>query len=607
MSLSLKKLDVIKVVDPRCTSSYKSDYIYLEGAANVTQKSYTTTSVSTSSLQFTAQPPNRGIYVGRRPYIQTGMRLTFQGVSTAIGQTLINPNRDAPRAYPFSSGVDVMNCTLNNFSVSVNEADILHALLRYNVNNNLKNRLYSTAPSYPDQSQLYSSLVGSVRSPLSGYGDSNDEDVQGRGGYSKYNIVSNPVSVAIGQTLTAVVDLVTTEEFFLLSPLYWGKKETHSFINLQTFDLNVTMLGNAANRMWSRDETSIALTSLTFQFASLLTGGPAFSFPESSPVLMFEYYQPKESTLLPLNDMVSVYPYFDIQRFPTDISGVPAFPTFAVYSSNNIQLSSIPNRIYIFARRQNNDLYSSCTNTDTFAPINNINIQLNARSGLMASASQVQLYEMSVKNGCSLSYTQWTGGPVYTPGTFASRYGTVGSIVCIDPAVDLGLGSLESDGKNMQTTFQVNVSLSSLIPGLTNYTLYVVVVNEGVFSIHKTQCTAQIGVLTSQDILEAKQQPGINYESIKSISGGDFLQGLKSFWTNTLSPLLQKSRIASNLANLIPIAGPAISRSIRNLGYGDGEGEGVLYDDDGQGGVLVGGVPVGGRQMRGKMRKRIQM
>jgi hypothetical protein len=603
MSLSLKKLDVIKVVDPRCTSSYKSDYIYLQGAANVSQKSYTTSSVSTSSLQFTAQPPNRSIYVTSRPLIQTGTRLFFSGVSTAIGQTLINPNRDAPRAYPFSSGVDVMNVTLNNFSVSVNLADILHPFLRYNVTNKLKNHLYSTAPSYPDQSQLYSSLVGSVRSPLAGYGDSTDENVQGRGGYCRYAIVTNPVSTSIGQTLNAIVDLVTTEEFFFLSPLNWKKHESHSFINLVTFDANITMLGNAANRMWSRDETSLPLTSLTFQFAQLLTGGPAFSFPETSPVIMFEYYQPKESTMLPLDNM-AVYPYFDIQRFPTDITGVPQWPASSTFSSNNIQLSSYPKRIYIYARQPNNILYSSCTNTDTFATISNINIQLNARSGLMASSSQAQLYEMSCRNGCSLSYTQWTGGPVYTPGTFASTYGSVGSILALDPALDLGLSSIESDGKNSQVTFQVNVTLSSQLPGINAYTLYVAVVNEGVFCIHNTQATAQIGVLTSEDILNAKMQPGINLETIKSISGGDFLSGLKQFWGNIVRPILQNSRLASNLASAVPIIGNPLSQSIRNLGYGDG----VLYSDDGSGGVLVGGAPVGGRMMReSNMRRRIMM
>ena len=100
MSLSLKKLDVIKVVDPRTTSDYKSAYIYLEGAGNVSQKSYTTSSVSASSVQITAQPPNKSIYVDRKVYLQAGMRLTFTAVSTAIGQAIINPNRDAPVVGP---------------------------------------------------------------------------------------------------------------------------------------------------------------------------------------------------------------------------------------------------------------------------------------------------------------------------------------------------------------------------------------------------------------------------------------------------------------------------------------------------------------------------
>ncbi len=88
---------------------------------------------------------------------------------------------------------------------------------------------------------------------------------------------------------------------------------------------------------------------------------------------------------------------------------------------------------------------------------------------------------------------------------------------------------------------------------------------------------------------------------------------IKDFFLEKILPLIKESKIASNLASLIPVVGGPISKSIRNLGYGDGvlldEGCGYGYGD----GVMVGGdgVNVGGRMMRGKrkgaMRKRIAM
>lgn len=607
MSLNVRKLDVTKAMDPRVTAPGASaPYVYIEGAANVTQKSYTTTSVSASSLQFSsANPPNKKIFVDRKIYVRTGIRLSMSCVSTASGQSCITPGRDALRCYPFSSSVDVMQATLNNYSISVNTADIIHPLVdRYNVDNRLKNGMYSTAPSYPDQSQLYSSLVDANRNPLGDYGFSTDENIMPRGGYSKFYIHSNTVSTAADQTLTAVVDFVTTEPLFLLPPIHSGRKECSGFINLATFDMNITLLGiNAFNRMWSRSELDPTLTG-TFQFASLITTGPAFRFTnESTPTLLFQYFQPKESMLLPM-DGLSLYNYYDIQRYPTDVTGVPQYPSYATFSTNSIQLSGIPSRIYIVARQPNNILYNDVSATDTFASINNISIQYNARSGLLASCSPEVLFQISKKNGCNLNYTQFLGAPVYGQGSFsnASQYGTVGSVICLDPSQDIGLGSLEADNKNTSANLQINVSLSSLLPDVSAYTIYIIVISGGIFSIHNGVSNAQVNVLTSEDILNAKRQPGINYESIKSMGSGDFLSGLKSFWEEHLSPFLKNTKLASNLANLIPFAGPAISSSLQNLGYGESEyGDGNLYDP------LVGSAQVGGRMMRPNRSKHTTM
>ncbi len=621
MSLSLKKIDVINVKDPRVIVNQKQDYVYLEGASQISQKNYVTTSVSNSSLQFSCPPPSMSTFVDRKIRFQGPVRLTFTATSTAAGESIIVPGHDAPRAYGLSSATDVVNCTINNFQISNNISDYVQPLLRYNVGDRLKYSQYSTTPTYPDQSQLYSSLVGSIRNPLGSYGDGIDQQTP-RGGFNKYKVVSQTVivggvsqnqpSTASGQAMTSIVDIVFTEPFFMLAPIAWQESEVHPFVNISTMDFNITLLNQAANRMWSRDETSLALTSLNFTWASLIpSGGPAFSFPETQPNLQFNYFTPKETQIIP-RDMIACYPYFDIQRFPTDISGVTSNPT--VFTSNNVQLSTIPNRMYIFVRQQNSTLYSSCTNTDTFAAIDKISIQYYNRTGILSSASRNQLYQISVKNGCNMSWEQWSGDAVYTNGTYASQYNTVGSVIALSPAEDLGLDSLQAPGKIDHNTFQIDVTIRNLNPSITNYTIYIVVINEGVFSIAPGLTSGQIGVLSSQDILDARSKPYINYENIKDVYGGDFLSGLKSFFTETIPSVLRKSKIASNLANLLPVVGPAVSKSIRNLGYGeeyDGYGDdegGVLVDD--RGGVIVGGVPVGGRELprrklRASMKKRI--
>ena len=63
----------------------------------------------------------------------------------------------------------------------------------------------------------------------------------------------------------------------------------------------------------------------------------------------------------------------------------------------------------------------------------------------MSSASKQDLYKMSVKNGCNMSWQQWAGDAVQTLSNGAS-FGTVGSVLAIDFGDDIGLDSTLAPG-----------------------------------------------------------------------------------------------------------------------------------------------------------------
>ncbi len=126
--------------------------------------------------------------------------------------------------------------------MSNNVCDYLHALLKYNNDDDLRGHLYSTSPSYADQSQLYSDLYGAARNPLGLYCEGTDASNNPRGAYVDYKIVSNPSATGASQALTAIIDVTFFEQFFFLSPLYSGKDETHPFVHCNTMDFNITML-----------------------------------------------------------------------------------------------------------------------------------------------------------------------------------------------------------------------------------------------------------------------------------------------------------------------------------------------------------------------------
>lgn len=489
------------------------------------------------------------------------------GTSTAAGQTLLRSGFDAPRAYGLSSAIQTLQSTINNQSVSIDLADVIQPLLRFNTDEDLKTKDYSTTPTYMDQSQSYADLVGTNRNPLAGYDDAGDGTVMPRGGFSGYVVVANPVSAAGGQLLTAIVD-VDFCEYIYLSPYYWGKGYSEcGFFNLVSMDFNITFLSQAGNRFWSHSSAlvnGLPFASINYSFVGPF--GPT-SFANNAPFLYFNYITPQESQIISANQVIT-YPYFDVQRYPTDQAPLAAGAS-ATFISNNIQLNSIPRRMYIFARMRNQDLYASAENTDTFLSIENISIQFQNKNGLLSSASKQQLYEMSVANHCNMSWTEWSGGPVYpSAGNFATRFGSVGSVLCIEFATQIGLDSLDAPGKLAQSMLQVQALCTNVSAATITPSLYIVTVLEGTFTVEGLgRSSTNIGVITSENILDCQQKPGINYNKIQHVNGGNFMSGLANF-----GKWLKDTKVISNTLGKVP--GIGLLAPLLNAATGLGEGEG---------------------------------
>lgn len=613
MSLSYQKVKAVECRDPRVIVDNIRDYAVLKGGSDVTPKIYTTTNVAQNSIVFSTPPPSPNMILDRKVYLTVCVRLTFTGTvpgsPAAPFKTLLNVLRDAPRSFPLSSAMDNVSIQINGSQIDTQMGDLIQALTHYNTDVKLKTEEYSMTPTARDQSQNYGDLFGTVRSPLGVYGDSIQGGVTGRGGFN-FQIVSNPQNATPNPAvLTSVVDVRFTEPLFLLAPFIWGKHQAGGLYNLNSLEWTFNFLTQAANRFWSHDDASgSVITASNWAFAGQI-GGPTTPGFNLSPTLHLTWITPPETSLLGPNMSIS-YPYFRMDRFVADYTGI-ANGVQAIYTSGNIQFNSIPRRVYIFMRKRNSDLYASPANTDTFMSIENVNIQFNNRSGILSTASKEELFEMCVKNHCNLSWEEWSGGPMYKGNdNFLSQFATVGSVFCAEFGTDIANQSpIEAAGKSGVYQFQANITATNISGAILNASLYVVPVYEGIFTIPGAgQSLTQIGVLSSNDILDAGRNGYYNYNDVKVNGGeGDFLSGIKDFFSQKVLPLIKQSKIASNLANLIPVAGPAISKSLRNIGYGDGVmvgGEGLIDMGEGEGegeGVLVGGA----RMSRRKLRDRI--
>jgi hypothetical protein len=223
---------------------------------------------------------------------------------------------------------------------------------------------------------------------------------------------------------------------------------------------------------------------------------------------------------------VNKYPYVNISRFPTDLNTINAGATSARLDSQNIQLSSIPKRVIVFARERNAD--RSFTRSDSYARIDTLEVQFDNKNALLGSAKSRDLYEMSVRNGLQMSWMQW------------SKH--CGSVCVIDFAHDISLDASQAVGERGQFQLQMTFTLTNTGSRNINYTWYIVVLSEGVFTIANTQTSLETGVVTPFNVLEAEKYgiESIPWREAYDFQGGSFLGNIKK-WGRRLLPYVRKA------------------------------------------------------------------
>lgn len=515
MSLAVEKLETVRVDEPRIEIGEKREYAILDGGQQVSWKPVTSTSYSDNNIQFSAPPPSPAIIVDRKMYIRYGVQFKFTSIAAVTSFMQIG-FQDALRAFPLSSCMSTLTVTLNNTQVSVNMSDVLHPLLRYH--NDIKQRGYdySLCPSMLDQNANYQGTSGSNRNPLGNYQNGNSEDFA-RGGFPIHAYQENAANPAV-----TYATYIITEPLFL-SPFIFGRGENSGFIGLQTMDFNFTL--NNLSHMWSSFNPNLASVSAS------LVGDGTMGNPGSptAPQLLFNYITPKSLMSIPKE---VAYPYFVVDRYPTDLSSIAAGATLVNVSTANIQLNSIPRRIYIYARPSNGYIQSNpVTTSDCFFEISGVIVNWANHSGLLSSSTEQDLFRLSCDNGLDMSYQQWS----YTQGSgpaAGTTIGTVGSVLCLEFGKDIGLDSTEAPGQLGTFQLQLQVSVTNnFTQSFTalQSTLYVAVVSEGTFLITQNRSVAQIGVISKTDVITSRQQSSVDYSTVEKVQGsGDFYSSLRS-------------------------------------------------------------------------------
>lgn len=444
MSLNVTPLKRVRVVDRRVRLNNDREYGILKGGREESWQTFPAQSVANSSITITANPPSSETIVDRKVYVKVGYQLTFEGTSTGDGTLLNIGISDGLRAFPIAQTTQTATAKIGNDSVSTNLNQYFNATTHYHLNTDERQFEMSTSPSMLDQYQNYSDYLpyGSARNPLALFGENSAE--QTRGGF--------PIIVETNSSTGAVVFAEVTEPMWI-SPYLWGHREESGLIGIQ--NLNFNFVFSDLSRIWSHATGNGASTITSLDVVI-----------QSCEVLM-HWISPSIIENIPKS--IS-YPYYELDDFPTTVispgpDGLPPGVGTTV-TTNNIQLNSIPKRVYIFARRRNQDL--SFLTSDTYAGIVGLNIFFANRQGLLSGATQQDLYQMSRRNGCEQSWASWT------------KY--QGSVACVCFGMDIGLSPTESPGLVGNYQFSVKADIVNLNPPggeSINYDLHLLIVNEG--------------------------------------------------------------------------------------------------------------------------------
>jgi len=554
MSLNQYPLEKVKVIDPRLEYNNPRLYAVLKGSMVNSWVEYIATNKSSSNVQITINPPSPDTAVSRYVLQHYKFTSTITGTNTS-GGPLLQPNCFAPRAWPLAGGVLLSSSvTLNSGTVTQSPINTYwNALLRYHSKHDSRYTVDSIVPSMLDQFNTYSDGLNTNRNPLSsGFGD-NAYDVS-RGCYFGMNVTSNPN----GGT-TAVVELDVYEPI-VMSPFVFHKEAnyTPSLIGLSNMSYLATF-GNL-NRVMSliQNQGQPGLINIT-GISTVLDGAS----------ILLNFFTPDPVMKIPSQLSCN---YFSIVSYPTaqNNSWLPGETKTAQMSS--VTLSSIPRRLYIFARKDDNIL--TPFDSDSFFAIpksGNPLILTWGTNQFFGGASPIDLYNICCKNASTDSAKQF--------------FDLTGSIICLDCGTDIGEMSDMAPGvtTNLQIALSINLKNLSTTETITP-TLYVVAVYEGVFNLDRHNgVTLDVGVLTSKDVLSASQSSGVNIHNIEPIYGGDLFSKLKSVLP-AANRFLRDTHVVSNALSSFP-GTSSVGNVARSLGYGVTAGG---YDRE-KGGVLLGG------------------
>lgn len=537
--MSRSGINYVASIDPRLdiNNIKNKSYACLRSSSNQNWWVFPSTGTlgSVSSINHSVTVPSTNTYIDRCPLYHLTGTITVTGVSAGAGIPLLQMRgvRTSPGVNPGTTNLDCLRCDalnnlFNNFSVSLNgntnatPLNLYNRLLQRFERDYADEQDLSYSPMYPDYSFEYEDLFGTYLNPQGAYGDN---QLDPRNAFTGLLLTSN-TSTGVADTATLQFDITSP---FELSPfaLGRGKFEPVCLKGITNFVVNAVIggrgsqpLSGAFGSMWSHNNNNAASGTLT-------SGIVGFS---SAEVLMHYMSPPMGQELPDKVDYSFILPTIYQQQVPGVLAGATA-----QQNSQTLQLDTVPPKFYVWVDKS--DFLMDATQTDTTPfRINSISIRWDTVSSLLNDMTPQDLWSMSRRNGCNVTWNQWNG--VVAPQT-GNVTGT-GSYLCIRPGIDFVLPDGQCPGLEGKHTMQVTVNYTNISSSnVASVSVNVLVCDEGVMSISGTQVQFNTRMVTYDDIASTIGQVPISHMSSKGVIGAGFWGDLTNFLGKIARPVFE--------------------------------------------------------------------
>jgi hypothetical protein len=316
--------------------------------------------------------------------------------------------------------------------------------------------------------------LNSQASVFNGYLNSNNYKDAPRGAWYIKDISGNSVGDGVASK-TVTVTVHVTEPIGILSPFLFAKQGA-GIQGVQAINLNLT-LDATCSRSW-RSTSTIQAVTCSYQNSQMLV---TFLSPKASQMVK---YAPR-----------NIVPYSQLQVYKT----TPVTSAAGSVSTPSVQLSSIPKMAFLYVRPVTRNY-----NTPDFClPIAKINCLFNGRNGLLSGATKQQLYQMSVESGLQMNWQEFSGvANVNSVNGVPVPFFTQSGPLILTFATHLECAN-EYDAPSAigayNIQFNVNFENPSAFAG--NVELYMVLVNEGLFSSERSSSSSYTSILSKSDVM----------------------------------------------------------------------------------------------------------